>query len=424
MPLKAQLQEFPGVVGPSYTGVSPTFDGEMVMNLTIERGQATGKSNMYYKQAPGYYQNTVLQLGTGKNQGSVFVNGRTFFIASNQFWEATGTSITGLSAISWGNLPTLVSPYWSIAVNVRGAEVLMTGGAQAYLFILATNTLTPVVTPAPLSICSESDGYFIGLAADHSGDFYISAYGDGTSWSALDFAFEQTPDLTISFAVLHRVLWLFGESHCEPYVDSGNPNFPFTPDQTTYINSGIIAPYSLAICDNTLFYLGGSTGGANTLYRLTGATPTRVSTHAMETAISEYQTTADAYAYRYNENGHEFYVIHFPSGNATWVYDCSTGMLTQRGVYNTVTGLYDIAWDRFCVWVPTLNAYLVQDYRNSNVYARSEQYFNGGDLGRWCRRFPLGLEALWHPDATTFWAPRAPRATPVPPGFSWSHWGG
>ena len=388
MPLKQQLKDFPGVVGPTSTGLAATFDAEVTMNLLTEKADGgTPKNSIYFKQAPGYYPNIVAQLGTGINQGSIFINGRTFAIASNQFWELTGTSITGLSAISWGNLPTLVAPYWSVAVNIKGAQILMAGGGQAYGFILDTNSLVPVVTPFPLSIVDESDGYFIGLDASGSGDFCISAYQDVTTWNALDFAFEQTPDLTISFKVLHRVLWLFGDNHCEPYVDSGNPNFPFTPDQTTYINSGIIAPYSLCIADNTLFYLGSSSGGANTVYRLTGATPTRVSTHAMETAISQF-ITSDAIFYRYNENGHEIVVMNFPTGNQTWVYDCSTGMLTQRGVYNTVTGQYDIAWDRFCVWVPTLNAFLVQDYRNANVYARSENCFNGGNIGRWMRRFP------------------------------------
>jgi hypothetical protein len=390
VPLKQQLKDFPGVIGPTGTGLAPAFDSEIAMNLTTERANTNAKAPIYFKNVPGFYKNALnlVNLGSGLNQSSIYINGRTFAIASNQFWEITGSSITGLSSISWGNLPTLTAPYWSIAVNIRGAQILMAGGGQSFLFILATNTLVPVVTPFPLSIVDESDGYFIGLDATGSGEFCISNYNDGTVWNALNFAFEQSPDLTTAFKVAHRVLWLFGDNHTEPYVDSGNANFPFTPDQTTYINSGIIAPYSLVVCDNTLFYLGNSSGGPNTLYRLTGATPQRISTHAFETAVTGYPKTSDAYAYRYSENGHEFYVIHFPSGNATWVYDCSTGMLTQRGVYNSVTGEYDISWDRFHVWVPLLNAHLVQDYRNANIYARSENYFDGGDLGRWMRRFP------------------------------------
>lgn len=394
MPLKQPLKDLPGLIGPSATGLAPTFDSETIFNLIPEKANTSAKSPIYAKCAPGFYGNEgsnitpVAQLGTGVGQGGIYINGRQFFIASNQFWELIGTSITGLTAKSWGNLPTLTTLYWSVATNIRGAQILMCGGGQSYLFILATNTLMPVVTPTTFSICDESDGYFVALDSTGTGDFFISGYNDGTTWNALDFAFEQSPDLTTSFKFSHRVLWLFGDNHTEPYLNSGNANFPFTPDQSTYINSGIQAPYSLCVCDNTLFYLGTSSGGPNTLYRLTGATPERVSTHAFETAVSEYPTTTDAIFYRYNENGHEFCYMHFPSGNAAWVYDCSTGMLTQRGVYNQVTGEYDISWDRFHVWSDALNAHLVQDYRNSNVYARSETYFNGGVTGRWMRRFP------------------------------------
>jgi hypothetical protein len=391
MPLKAPLKDFPGVVGPTYTGLAPAIDGELCMNLITEKAQGNSKAPIYYVNTPGF-SSTLETLGTGAGLGGVSINGRRFFIASSQFWEIGGSSLNALTPISRGFLPVPMAPYWQFAVNTRGQQILMAGGGEPYLFDLSTNTFGPVSTPEPLSIIDESDGYFIGLSSTGSGNFYISNYGDGTIWNALNFAFEQSPDLTTSFKVSHRILWMFGDNHCEPYVDTGNANFPFQPDQSTYINSGIIAPYSLCIADNTLFYLGSSDGGANVLYRLNGATPTRVSTHAFETALSDtanYPTTADAYFYRYLENGHEFVMMHFPSGNATWAYDCSTQMLTQRGLYNQATGTYDIAFDRYHVWDPVLNAHLVQDYRNSNLYARSASaYYNGGNMTRWCRRFP------------------------------------
>jgi hypothetical protein len=48
-----------------------------------------------------------------------------------------------------------------------------------------------------------------------------------------------------------------------------------------------------------------------------------VSTPAVSFAISQYTVTSDAIGYTYEEGGHKFYVLTFPTADATWVYDAT-----------------------------------------------------------------------------------------------------
>jgi len=58
---------------------------------------------------------------------------------------------------------------------------------------------------------------------------------------------------------------------------------------------------------------------------MNGYVPTRISTHAVENTLVN-QKIDDAIAWTYQLEGHECYVISFPSLDLTWVYDISTTM--------------------------------------------------------------------------------------------------
>jgi hypothetical protein len=45
--------------------------------------------------------------------------------------------------------------------------------------------------------------------------------------------------------------------------------------------------------------------------------------------------------------GHTFYVLRFPSANATWLYDLTTDMWTEAGTWNSARGDYDVWSPRF-----------------------------------------------------------------------------
>ncbi|MFE1676613.1 hypothetical protein ACFMJE_18460, partial [Acinetobacter baumannii] len=66
------------------------------------------------------------------------------------------------------------------------------------------------------------------------------------------------------------------------------------------------------------------------VYRAVGYTGKRISTHAIEYAIQSYSTITDAIAFTYQQEGHSFYVLTFPTADKTWVFDVSTELWHER----------------------------------------------------------------------------------------------
>ncbi|WP_460918270.1 hypothetical protein, partial [Staphylococcus aureus] len=56
----------------------------------------------------------------------------------------------------------------------------------------------------------------------------------------------------------------------------------------------------------------------------------RISTNAIENEIRGYANITDAIGMIYQTEGHVFYVLTFPSADATWVYDKATQLWHQR----------------------------------------------------------------------------------------------
>ena len=104
---------------------------------------------------------------------------------------------------------------------------------------------------------------------------------------------------------------------------------------------------------------------------MNGYQPQRVSTHAIEFAIGQYANISDAIAFGYQQEGHEFYELTFPTGNATWVLDLTAMAAAgypvwhERGAFSNGQLSRDIA--NCCVYFN--GKMLVGDYANGNIYS-------------------------------------------------------
>jgi hypothetical protein len=78
-----------------------------------------------------------------------------------------------------------------------------------------------------------------------------------------------------------------------------------------------------------------------------------ISTPELNTTIAEYARTAkitDAEGLVYQDAGHVFYVLRFPSAGATWVYDLTTKLWAERGKWVSAANRYE-------VWAPRVRCY-------------------------------------------------------------------
>jgi hypothetical protein len=169
-------------------------------------------------------------------------------------------------------------------------------------------------------------GYAICARTD-SNSFAWSAIGDMASWDALDFASaEGASDNVLRIKRINEQLWLFGESTTEIWTQSGNPDAPFQRLNGAFIERGIAGAFSYASRLSVPYWLGDD----RVVYSGGNTTPTRISTHAIEQVIGGYATVQDARGFIYEQEGHAFYCLTFPSGGDTWVYDTITQSWHER----------------------------------------------------------------------------------------------
>jgi hypothetical protein len=115
--------------------------------------------------------------------------------------------------------------------------------------------------------------------------------------------------------------------------------------------------------------------------------PERVSTNAIEYIIGKMDKVDDCVALSYMQEGHQFAVFNFPSGNRTLVYDMSTQLWHERGDFNVSTDTINRHRAMYlCNWQ---NKIMVGDDNNNNLYIWNlDQKTDNGKLIRRIRVAP------------------------------------
>jgi hypothetical protein len=132
---------------------------------------------------------------------------------------------------------------------------------------------------------------------------------------------------------------------------------------------------------------------------MNGYEPMRISTHAVENDIASFSTCADCRAYSYQQEGHEFYVMNFPTGDRTWVFDLSTGLWHKRAWMDSLGVLHR---HRGQVAAAFNGQIVVGDWQNGRLYAFSRSvYTDNGDpipAIRRCLHLTGDLRNMFHHD--------------------------
>lgn len=281
---------------------------------------------------------------------------------------------TALVATLAGYIDSLDTP---VDIKDDGTIAVLTTGPNGYVLDLSSNTLNQISDPAFYGAARVSylDGYSI-FDRPGTNQFYISTQEAGALlFDPLDFAGAETnAEPIVSHIVNHSELLLFKRSVIEIWRDTGGADFPFSRDGNAAIEQGCAAAFSVVALDNTVFWLGADKNGQGIVWRMNGYTPQRVSHGGIELAIQGYSDISDAVAYAYQQDGHTFYAISFPTGNATWVYDVGTQLWHERAYLLPATGEFQRHRANCCVFFAGLH--IVGDWENGNLYALDLDYFS------------------------------------------------
>jgi hypothetical protein len=358
-----------------------------MVNLFPEIIPEGGKEPGFLNRAPGL--RLLANMGDGPIRGLWQFGGYAYAVSGEVLYKIDSL---------WRTSPigTVAGATGPVSMSDNGTQLFVACNGPSFIYNSLTNQFKQIDDPDfPGAVTvGYLNGYFV-FNEPNSQRLWITQLFDGTSIDPLDFASaEGSPDGLISVLVSHREAWLFGTNSVEVWYDSGAADFPLTPVQGAFNEVGCIAAFSVAKLDNGIFWLGADARGQGIVYRANGYTAQRVSTHAIEWQIQQYENMTDAIAYTYQQDGHSFYVLIFPSANTTWVFDVATSMWHERAAF--VNG--DFTRHRSNCQMSYNGSVVVGDHELGNIYAFDLDVFtDDGAVQKWLRSWraiPTGQNDL------------------------------
>jgi len=377
------------ILGQSYVARSINAANDVMMNLFPEATPLEGKENGFLNRAPGMRKLATIGNGPIRALWTQQTNANNAYVVSgNEVFKID----KGYLPVKLGN----IAGSGPVSIADNGTQLFFAANPEGYIYNITTNTYTQITDvdfPGAVTV-GYLDGYFVFNEPD-SQKIWVTEIFDGTIIEPLAFASaEGAPDLIAAINVDQRELWVFGTSTIEVWYNAGTANFPFARIQGAFNELGCLAPYSVAKLDNTLFWLGNDARGYGVVYRAEGYRGKRVSTHPIEFAIQSYGDVSNALAYTYQQEGHAFYVLIFPTVDKTWVFDVATGAWHERAGFEN--GYF--TRHRSNCQMNFQSETIVGDYLNGNLYVFDLDYYTDNDaVQKWVRSWralPTGVNNL------------------------------
>ena len=318
-----------------------------------------GPNRYYYTYAAASYNGTIASTTLTVNSIS------------------SGAVVVGQTVVGSGVTSNTVVT----ASGLTNGSFTGTGGTGTYQVSISQSIGPEAMTQGTFTVLPSTDGGFQGAnTVDVVDNFLIYNNPNSNQWGATSVLSPISPQLSVTSTFAspgqvvgliadHRYVYIIQEYSGETWIDQGLFPFPFQIVAGASWQHGCAARGSISRLGEGFAFLSKDKRGQGMVYMMNGYTPTRISTHAVETAILGYirtSTIVDAVAFTYQENGHEFYMLTFPTADATWVYDATTQLWHREGWRDNLNVLHRHRGN--CVEVFAGNV-IMGDYQNGIIYA-------------------------------------------------------
>jgi hypothetical protein len=394
------------ISNPANAAFTGSISGTTLTVTAITNGTITAGQALF---GIGVASETVITaLGSGSGGIGTYTINVSQTVASRSLSSvAVGAVVTGAISGTTLTVTAVSSGTLYVGQTIQGTGVTAntmitalgtgTGGAGTYT-VSASQTIASITLYAlNFTQIPSTDGAFSGATTVDIVDNYfvynrpntqqfgasnaLSPISSNISFSSKDGA----PDNLVALIVDHREVYLLGEASSEVWVDVGAAQFPFQRIPGTSTQHGIAAPFSVSRLGNSFAYLSRNNRGQAEIMQMNGYIPSRISNHAVENTLVD-QYIDDAISWTYQLEGHEIYVISFPTINITWAYDIASGMWHKWLYYNNL-GQYERHRGNCCAVFQ--GSVFVGDYANGTIYKLDKQnYTDSGQTIRRLRRAP------------------------------------
>lgn len=303
----------------SYALRSTPASPSRLVNCFAEQLPPDAKSPALLLRAPG--AKSRLTIGTGAIVAQHAAFGYDFIVSGAELYRMDVNNAYTL-------LGDIGTP-GNIDIDSNDTSIVVVNEPDAFYY---DGTTFGQITDGDFTSRGAGDVEFLNnyllFREPNSGRFFGADLGSATSFDALEFATaEGSPDELVGLKVDHLQAILFGENTFELWEnDPSAGDFPFARASNGFGELGCFSGRTIAKLDNSVWWLAND----YTVRRLSGVTPIRVSTHAIEQRISQWTISA-AKGFTYTKDGHLFYVLTFPEG--TLVYDATTSLWHERQSY-------------------------------------------------------------------------------------------
>jgi hypothetical protein len=304
----------------SYTHRSLPVSAQRIVNWFPEVQPADAKARSVLLPTPGVETWADLP-GGGVVRGVHVALDSLFVVCGSRIYRVRqDQSVTDCGAVP-GASPVVMAD--------NGAQVITVtpSNGNGYVTTIATDSTAQItdVDYSPSVGVEVLDGYAVFVKRD-SFEFFISAINDATVFNGDEASAEANPDNLVAIKRIGREIWLFGERTTEIWQNVGDPDFPLARASGGVLERGCIARHSVAGGSGLLFWLGDD----KVVYAGQNLSPVRISTHAIEQAIAGLTVVSDARGWFYEQEGHQFYVLTFPTEGETFVFDAVTRSWHER----------------------------------------------------------------------------------------------
>ena len=353
-------------------------------------------------------ETVITALGTGSGGVGTYTINISQSVASELMNStAVGAVVTGSIAGTTLTVTAVTSGTLYVGQTIQGSTVTAntmitalgtgTGGAGTYTVSTSQTVTSRTLYGLNFAYLPSTDGAFTGgTTVDIVDNYFVYSRPSSQQWGAsnalspisIGTSFgskDGAPDNLVALIVDHREVYLLGENSSEVWVDVGAAQFPFQRIPGTSTQHGIAATFSVARVGNSFAYLSQNNRGQGEIMMMNGYIPQRISNHAVENTLVN-QTINDAIAWTYQLEGHEIYVISFPTINLTWAYDIASGMW-HKWLYTNNLGQYERHRGNCCAVFQGM--VMVGDYSNGTLYELDKaNYTDSGQNVRRLRRAP------------------------------------
>ena len=394
------------ISSPSSAVFTGSISGTTLTVTAITNGTIAAGQSLF---GVGVTSETIITaLGSGSGGIGTYTVNLSQTVTSRQMNSTSvGALITGSITATTLTVTAVTSGTLYVGQTIQGTGVtaltvitaLGTGSGGTGTYTVSTSQTVSSTTLYGLNFSQlpSSDGAFTGGTNVDVVDNYfvynrpntqqfgssnvLSPISGSTNFSSKDGA----PDNLVTLIVDLREIYLLGETSSEVWVDQGTSPFAFTRIPGTSTQHGIAAPFSVARFGNSFAYLAKNNRGTAQIVQMNGYVPQRISTHAVENSLTG-QTITDAVAWTYQLEGHEVYVISFPTLQLTWCYDIATQMW-HKWLYTNNLGQYERCRGNCAAVFQGYN--LVGDYSNGKIYHLDRNiYTDDGQNVKRMRRAP------------------------------------